>query len=30
MTWDDWVVISVVFGVLLACLAFDLWVRSRD
>ena len=30
MAATDWAVIIVVFGILAACLAFDLWVRSKE
>ncbi len=30
MKLTDWIVIAVVFGILAACLAVDLWIRNRD
>lgn len=30
MVATDFVVIAVIFGILIACLLFDLWVRSRE
>ncbi len=26
----DWIVIVVIFGILIACLIFDQWVRKQD
>jgi hypothetical protein len=26
----DWIAIAVVLGILVAMLAFDLWIRSKD
>lgn len=30
MVMTDWIVIAVVFGILIACLIFDIWVRDRE
>ena len=26
----DWIAIAVVLGILVACLVFDLWIRSKE
>jgi len=30
MKFTDYVVIAVIFGILIAVIAFDLWVRSKE
>lgn len=30
MKATDWIVIVVIFGILIACLVFDQWVRRQD
>ncbi len=30
MEATDYIVVAVVMGILFACLAFDLWVRSKE
>jgi hypothetical protein len=30
MAATDWIVIVVILGILVACIVFDLWIRSRE
>jgi hypothetical protein len=30
MVTTDWIVIAVILGILAGCIAFDLWLRSRE
>lgn len=30
MAVTDWIVIVVILGILVACIVFDLWIRSRE